>query len=146
MATVKQMEMYINSFAPFDTQEDFDNAGFLVGMGERNVTCAFNCVGRYQRGNSAGNRVKSGTDYYPPSNYFPSIEKIDGRQPCLPVGAAWHQRNICPTNLDKAKGGVNDVLAEKLGLQQVSLLEGGEEMGRLASYPILWSQIRLPNM
>ena len=40
MATVKQMEMYINSFAPFDTQEDFDNAGFLVGDGERNVTRA----------------------------------------------------------------------------------------------------------
>ena len=38
MATVKEVYQFIDQIAPFDTQEGFDNAGFLVGRGDRDVT------------------------------------------------------------------------------------------------------------
>lgn len=38
MATVKDVYAAVNQIAPFATQMDFDNAGFLVGRGEQQVT------------------------------------------------------------------------------------------------------------
>ena len=38
MATVKAIYEFINSVAPFDIQEGFDNAGFLVGRKKQEVT------------------------------------------------------------------------------------------------------------
>ena len=38
MATVKQLYDLLDRKAPFRTQMDFDNAGFLVGRGDRTVT------------------------------------------------------------------------------------------------------------
>ena len=38
MAVVKDIYRVIDRWAPFDTQMDFDNSGFLVGRGERTVT------------------------------------------------------------------------------------------------------------
>ena len=37
MATVKEVYQFIDQIAPFDTQEGFDNAGFLVGRRDRAV-------------------------------------------------------------------------------------------------------------
>ena len=31
MVTIQQIYQYLDRVAPFDSQEDFDNAGFLVG-------------------------------------------------------------------------------------------------------------------
>ena len=35
MADVRDIYRFIDRIAPFHTQEDFDNAGFLVGRGDR---------------------------------------------------------------------------------------------------------------
>ena len=37
MAEVRDIYRFLDEIAPFDTQEDFDNAGFLVGRGDREV-------------------------------------------------------------------------------------------------------------
>ena len=37
MANVRDIYDFIDSIAPFHTQEDFDNAGFLVGRSSRSV-------------------------------------------------------------------------------------------------------------
>ena len=37
MAAVKEIYQLIDNFAPFETQMDFDNAGFLVGRGDSAV-------------------------------------------------------------------------------------------------------------
>ena len=37
MATVREIYQYLDSMAPFSLQMDFDNAGFLVGRGDRPV-------------------------------------------------------------------------------------------------------------
>ena len=38
MAAVKEIYRVIDEFAPFETQMDFDNAGFLVGWGGQEVS------------------------------------------------------------------------------------------------------------
>lgn len=40
MTTVKEIYDYIDSFAPFETQESYDNSGIIVGNGSRCVTKA----------------------------------------------------------------------------------------------------------
>ena len=37
MADVRDIYRFMDRIAPFRTQEDFDNAGFLVGRGDREV-------------------------------------------------------------------------------------------------------------
>ena len=37
MATVREIYQYLDGLAPFSLQMDFDNAGFLVGRGDRTV-------------------------------------------------------------------------------------------------------------
>ena len=37
MAKVADIFRFMDQIAPFETQEDFDNAGFLVGRGDRAV-------------------------------------------------------------------------------------------------------------
>ena len=44
MTTVKNIYDYINSIAPFDTQEEWDNAGFLVGEFRKEVKRAVICL------------------------------------------------------------------------------------------------------
>ena len=39
MAAVKDIYRALDTFAPFETQAEFDNAGFLVGHGEAEVDC-----------------------------------------------------------------------------------------------------------
>ena len=38
MATVKEIYNFIDSFAPFDTAESYDNVGILVGDPQKKVT------------------------------------------------------------------------------------------------------------
>ena len=38
MATVREIYQYLDGLAPFSLQMEFDNAGFLVGRGERAVS------------------------------------------------------------------------------------------------------------
>ena len=38
MATVNEVYGFLDKLAPFDLQMDFDNAGFLVGRGNRAVS------------------------------------------------------------------------------------------------------------
>lgn len=138
MATVKQMEMYINSFAPFDTQEDFDNAGFLVGDGERNVTRALIALDATKEVIQQAIELKAELIITHHPIIFHPLKKLMADSPVYLLAQHGISVISAHTNLDKAKGGVNDVLAEKLGLQQVSLLEGGEEMGRIGelSHPM----------
>ena len=38
MPTIVNIYQYMEAFAPFETQQDFDNSGFLVGRRDREVT------------------------------------------------------------------------------------------------------------
>lgn len=57
MATVKDIYCAMDEWAPFETQMDFDNAGFLVGRGEAKadkVLVALDITGGGGGGGQAG--------------------------------------------------------------------------------------------
>lgn len=136
MTSVNEVYKLIQEKAPFELQMDFDNAGFLVGRGERLVNRilvalditepvikeAINCGAQLIVAHHPviWGGAKSVTDQTP-----------TGRKLLLMVehGVA----GICAhTNLDAVEGGVNDELALRLGLADIGQLhqDGVDNQGR----------------
>ena len=136
MATIKDIYQYIDSFAPFETQMDFDNAGFLVGWEQANVETVLVALDitlpviREAVDMGAQLIVAHHPVIFNPIKRV-SDASVTGEKILLMaenrIGA------ICAhTNLDAAQGGVNDCLAHALELGNVVLLEqdGVDQMGR----------------
>ena len=129
MATVKDVWNLLDRKAPFRTQMDFDNAGFLVGRGDQQVTrvlVALDITPEVIR-----EAAEKGCQLI--LAHHPVIwgkvgqitdETATGRKvlALIEQGIA----AICAhTNLDAAEGGVNTALALRLGLRDQVPLEGG---------------------
>ena len=129
MASVKEIYRLIDEFAPFETQLGFDNAGFLVGRGERTVSRVLVALDITQA--VAEEAVRRECQLI--VSHHPVIfggaksvtdETVTGR--VLLALAENGLSAICAhTNLDAAQGGVNDCLARRLGLSDTALLEQG---------------------
>lgn len=136
MATVKAIYEFINSVAPFDIQEDFDNAGFLVGRKKQEVTRILVALDITRE--VAEEAARLGAELivaHHPVIFNPvksvTDETLTGR--VLLALAEQKIAAICAhTNLDAALGGVNDCLAEALELTDVSQLcqAGVDAQGR----------------
>ena len=136
MATVKQLYDLLDRKAPFRTQMDFDNAGFLVGRGDRTVIRVL--VALDITPEVIAEAAEKGCQLI--LAHHPVIwgklgqvtdESATGRKvlALIEKGIA----AICAhTNLDAAEGGVNTALAQRLGLENPVPLEtdGVDEAGR----------------
>ena len=141
MATVHEIEQRLFSWAPRESAMDWDNVGHLVGDPEREVTRVLVALDITER--VAREAIDLGA------------QLIVSHHPVMNV--RWHEREmqtlrsdtrlgglltmlvkndvsaICMhTNLDAADGGVNDCLAQKLGLIDVFLLND-EKIGRIGT-------------
>lgn len=136
MTTVYEVYQLLQKKAPFELQLGFDNAGFLVGRGERLVSRilvalditepvieeAINCGAQLIVAHHPviWGGAKSMTD-----------QTTTGRK--LLTMAEHGIAAICAhTNLDAVEEGVNDALAVKLGLSDIGQLhqDGVDEQGR----------------
>ncbi len=117
---VKDIFEYINSIAPFETQCEWDNSGFLVGCKDNEVKkigvvldITSDAV-KY----AAENRIDLIVSHHPV--IFGAVRHFtDGDIPFMLASKGISA--ICAhTNLDIAKGGVNDALADALGFENVS--------------------------
>lgn len=136
MAAVKDVYTFIDNIAPFATQEGFDNAGFLVGRGEREVKkvlVALDITLEVVR--EAGDWGAELIVAHHPVIFQPVRAITDA----TPTGrvllelAEGGVAAICAhTNLDAAHGGVNGCLAQALELSGIGQLHqaGVDEMGR----------------
>lgn len=125
MTTAKNIYDYINTIAPFDTQEEWDNSGFLIGEFRKEVKTvvlsldATNSVVSYAQGVGADLLI----------THHPVI--FDGLKSVQKGSKVYDliKNNIAVisthTPYDKAKGGINDTLAELLELQNTSKLDSG---------------------
>lgn len=122
MTTVKQIYDFLDSVAPFNTQEDWDNSGFLLGDSKKPVSkIALALDVTHDTVNKA---VAQGADLlisHHPVIFHPvkSVTETSVPYHVLKEGLAVISAHTC---WDAATGGVNDVLAALLGLQDVQPL------------------------
>lgn len=135
MSTVKEIYDWIDSIAPFAAAGSWDNSGLLVETGEPEidrVLLALDITGEVAReAQEIGAQLI--VAHHPV--IFHPLRSLHPGQP-----AYWLVRYginaICAhTNLDVAVGGVNDALAQRLGLRRLEPLEApgasGLSLGRI---------------
>ena len=135
MATVREIYQYLDGLAPFSLQMEFDNAGFLVGRGERAVSKILVSLDITEE--VAEEAAELGAELivsHHPVIFRPAKSVTDGDPDGRVLLALAEHRiaAICAhTNLDAAQGGVNDALAQVVGLLDPVPLEvdGTDENG-----------------
>lgn len=139
MITVHEVEKYLYTWAPRELAESWDNVGLLVGDGAAEVKRVLVSLDITEA--VVDEAVALGADlivaHHPIMNCTWHPVQSLTTDSALGRMVAKLMRNgisaICMhTNLDAAEGGVNDVLAEKLGLSGlISLTE--EKIGRVGT-------------
>lgn len=132
MPSVNDVLLHIDNRYPFCTQMDFDNAGFLIGRSDSPVTKVLLSLditpGVALEASNVGAQLI--VSHHPV--IFNPIKSVTDQDPVgqtLLILAENRIAAICVhTNLDKAPGGVNDVLARTLGLDDIGYLETVESL------------------
>ena len=136
MATVREIYQYLDGLAPFSLQMDFDNAGFLVGRGDRQVDKILVSLDITEE--VVAEAAQLGCQLivsHHPVIFFPAKSVTDAT-PDGRILLSLVEHNIAAicahTNLDAVSGGVNDALARKLGLTNIEQLkqDGVDASGR----------------
>jgi len=127
MSTVKQVYDYLDSIAPFGLQEDYDNAGILVGDLQMEVKGVLMCLDSTEA--IIDEALEKGCNLVIAHHpiIFSGLKRI--------TGANYIQRTVIKaikhdialiaihTNLDNVlANGVNGMIAKKLGLNNVEIL------------------------
>ena len=136
MATVREIYQYLDGLAPFSLQMDFDNAGFLVGRGDRQVDKILVSLDITEE--VVAEAAQLGCQLivsHHPVIFFPA-KSVTDTTPDGRILLSLVEHNIAAicahTNLDAVSGGVNDALARKLGLTNIEQLkqDGVDASGR----------------
>ena len=137
MATVREIESVLYDWAPKELAASWDNVGLLVGDPEAGVKTVLVALDITQQ--VVEEAVELGAElivaHHPVMNcaWHPvqTLREDDHLGKKLRTLIRGNISAICMhTNLDAAEGGVNDVLAEKLGLTEISPL-GEDGIGRI---------------
>ena len=126
MATVKEISKYFESIVPCSMKMDFDNVGFLVGDGSREVHKVLVVL------DITDEVIKEAIDFgadlilaHHPLMFSTKNASTDdpiGRKLVRILGAGMSA--IClHTNLDAVAGGVNDALMSVLGISPEGIIE-----------------------
>ena len=117
MAKVKDFYSYLNSIAPFETQEDWDNSGMLVGDMNAEVKKAAVVLDITHEEIKKAKAI--GADLiisHHPVIFNPIKSVTRGSVPYELVASSINAL-CCHTPLDIADGGTNDSLAKLLGIE-----------------------------
>ena len=132
MPSLTELASYLESIAPAQIAESWDNVGVLVRCAQEvtGVLCALDITpATVREARAVGcNAIVS----HHPVIFRPLKELCQDDVPALLVREGVSA--VCMhTNLDKAQGGVNDVLAQALGLRDTEPFAGG--IGRVGALP-----------
>ena len=137
MATVKEVSAFLDSIAPCSMKMDFDNVGFLVGDGNKQVNKVLLALDITDE--VIAEAIEYGADlvvaHHPLmfSIKNASTDDMIGRKLVAMLGAG--MAAICMhTNLDAAVGGVNDCLMNVLGVSSEGVIEPYGEDQNGSSY------------
>lgn len=152
MVTVKDILAFLDSLAPMERKMEFDNVGLLVGWQENRVTKILTALDItsdvIDEAESIGAELI--VSHHPV--IFDAMKSVCADDICgskiLKLASAGISAICMHTNLDVSRGGVNDALAESLGLENVHCLTvdgfdaSGDEYG-LGRYGELSSETEL---
>ena len=139
MTKVCDAEAYLFDWAPRELAAEWDNVGHLVGDPQQEVHKILIALDITEQ--VVAEAVKLGADlivsHHPVMNctwHMVQSVKADNSQGRMLMEMISHGISaICMhTNLDAAEGGVNDVLAQKLGLEGIEMLND-EKIGRIGT-------------
>lgn len=125
MTTVKNIYDYINSIAPFDSQEEWDNSGFLIGDFRKEVKTAVLSLDGTKQAVRFAQSVDADLLLTHHPVIFRGIKKIEKGTAVYELVRSDIAVISAHTSYDKAKGGINDCLAEILELENVHKIADG---------------------
>lgn len=135
--TVRQIFDWLNGIAPFETAEDFDNVGLL--MGDMNAAVKTVLFGMDLTEDMAQEALRLGAGLIVTHHpfIFSPIKRIDYTMPqgraLLTLLGGGVSVLAAHTNWDKAPGGVSDSLANTLSLTDVTAADDFLRVGSLRS-------------
>ena len=137
MAKAKDILQFIETIAPTHLKMDWDNVGLLCGRGDQEVRRILVALDPFPH--VCDEAVEIGADLL--VTHHPLIfEPLKSVTDQTTIGQSIQKliaNNIAAinahTNLDCAEGGVNDTLAERLGLTDISVI-GSEHLLRVGSF------------
>ena len=119
MAVVGDIYNALDSFCPFEVHEPWDNVGLLVGEKESEVRRAAVVLDITPDAVEKAHEAGAQLIVSPHPVIFHPIKNLGAHDPVYLL-AKYGMNALCAhTNLDCADGGVNDVLAQCLGLENV---------------------------
>lgn len=119
--TIQEIFNYLNTRAPFDTAEGWDNPGMLVGDPRREVTRVLVALDATAGAVDTAEAVYADLIVTHHPAIFAPLKRLTADSIPYRLAAAGIDLIAAHTNLDKAEGGVNDTLAARLGLADVTV-------------------------
>ena len=131
MSMVIDFYNYIDSIAPFATQESWDNSGFLVGDGEKEVDKVMLALDVTEPvlNEAAEKGVKLIISHHPV--IFGALKELHPKNIAFLAAEKGIAIISAHTCLDIADGGVNDCLAAALELKNIEKVDDGEGLIRM---------------
>lgn len=134
--TVQNILDFLQQLAPFEMKYDWDNVGLLCGSREKPVRRVLVALDPFEH--VVQEAIEVGADMiltHHPLIFTPvrSVTDDDSVGRCIMLLAKHDIAAVnAHTNLDVAPGGVNDVLAQTLGLEHITVVEpmGVDSQGR----------------
>lgn len=123
MTTVKNIYDYINSIAPFETQEEWDNAGFLIGDFRKEIKKAVLCLDVTKKVAEFAADINADLilSHHPVIfNGIKNVVKGSAVYTCIENNIAVISAH---TNFDLAQCGINFNLASRLGLNNITAVD-----------------------
>lgn len=131
--TVKEIFDYLCTRAPLDTAEAWDNPGLLVGDPRKEVTRVLVALDATDGALATAEAVGADLLVTHHPVIFAPLKRLTADSIPYRLAAAGIGVVSAHTNLDKAIGGVNDTLAARLGLQDVTV--AADEFTRIGTLP-----------
>ena len=117
MTTVKNIYDYINSIAPFDKQEEWDNSGFLLGEFRKEVKTVVLSLDGTKQAVAFAKSVDADLLLTHHPVIFKGVKKIEKGSAVYELIHSDIAVISAHTSFDKANDGINDNLAELLELE-----------------------------
>lgn len=125
MTTVKNIYDYINSIAPYDTQDEWDNSGHLVGDFRQEVKRVVMALDATKEVCSYAAEVGADLVLTHHPVIFKPVYSVRSDSAVYTLASNGIAMLCAHSNYDKAEDGINTTLAKILGLDNLTRLEDG---------------------